>query len=282
MFELKLENEYQGVIDINDADKYRVLSISGLNPPSASIFTSKSPNRKGSKYNGSTLNERILVIEIEILGEIEQNRNALYSWVDTEQYVKVLYKNNVKDVYCEGHIQDCEVDLFSEKEVIKISVLCENPYWITRNIISVDLLAVIKQFVLPFSINVEGIPFSSLAPSTRATITNNGIETGARFIIQCNDDVNGFTLFDGQDASKQFVIDTTLEKDWIVIIDTDSSPKTVKAYKPDGTIINLLKYIKNPTWFTIKRGTNIFEYTAASGIENVVMTISYQDKCLGV
>ena len=49
MFSLRLENESANIIDINDGVHYLVTEVSGLNPPSAYIFTAKSPNRKGVK-----------------------------------------------------------------------------------------------------------------------------------------------------------------------------------------------------------------------------------------
>lgn len=282
MYELRLENENGDVINVNDGVKYTVLAALGLNPPSASIFTAKSPNRKGVKYNGSTLNERTIVLQIKILGDIATNRNALYAWVDSEQYCKVSYKNEIKNVYCEGHIQDCDIDLFTNNEVVNVSILCENPYWITVHEESVSLTSVVKNFVFPFAINVAGIPFSTITRSAEVTINNVGAETGARFIIKCDGDVKNLTIYDGKDAARKFVIAAELLTNWIVVIDTDRSPKTVKAYKPDGTTENLLKYVNNPTWFTIKKGENVFGYTATSGADNTDITISYQDKCLGV
>lgn len=282
MYELRLENENGDVINVNDGVKYTVLAALGLNPPSASIFTAKSPNRKGVKYNGSTLNERTIVLQIKILGDIATNRNALYAWVDSEQYCKVSYKNELKNVYCEGHIQDCDIDLFTNNEIVNVSILCENPYWITVHEESVSLTSVVKNFVFPFAINVAGIPFSTITRSAEVTINNAGAETGARFIIKCDSEIQNLTIYDGKDASRKFVISTTLLINWIVVIDTDRSPKTVKAYKPDGTTENLLKYVNNPTWFTIKKGENVFGYTATSGADNADITISYQDKCLGV
>ncbi|MBR4279416.1 MAG: hypothetical protein IKT34_04475, partial [Clostridia bacterium] len=118
MFSFRLENESGNIVDINDGIKYIVTAASGLNPPSAALFTSKSPNRKGSKHNGSTLDERVIIITIKILGDIEANRNALYAWADTEQYCKVYYKNGVRNVFCEGYVQDCPIDLFTDNEVI--------------------------------------------------------------------------------------------------------------------------------------------------------------------
>lgn len=282
MYELKLENVNGNVVNVNDGVKYTVISALGLNPPSASIFTAKSPNRKGVKYNGSTLNERNIVLQIKILGDIEANRNALYAWVDCEQYCKVSYKNEIKNVYCEGHIQECDIDLFTDNEIVNVAILCADPYWVTVHEESVSLTSIVKNFVFPFAINVAGIPFSTITRSAEVTINNEGAETGARFIIKCDGDIKNLTLYDGKDTTRRFVINAELLKNWIVVIDTDRSPKTVKAYKPDGTTENLLKYVNNPTWFTIKKGENVFGYTATSGADNADITISYQDKCLGV
>lgn len=282
MYELILENVNGNVVNINDGVNYTVVTALGLNPPSASIFTAKSPNRKGVKYNGSTLNERIITLQIKIHGDIVANRNALYAWVDSEQYCKVSYKNELKNVYCEGHIQDCDIDLFTNNEIVNVAILCEDPYWIAVHEESVSLTSVVKNFVFPFAINVAGIPFSTITRTAEVTINNEGAETGARFIIHCDGNIKNLTIYDGKDTARRFVINTELLTDWIVVIDTDRSPKTVKAYKPDGTTENLLKYVNSPTWFTIKKGENVFGYTATSGADNADITISYQDKCLGV
>lgn len=283
MFELKLENINANVVNINDNVNYLVLGCSGLTPPSASIYTGKSPNRKGVKHNGSTLNERNIVLQIKILGDVEKNRNALYDWIDTEQYCKVYYRNETKNVYCEGHIQDCEADFFVDNEIINVAILCENPYWKDLQTISAEISAMLKQFVFPFAIDNAGVPFSTIRESDTTTIVNSGAETGVKITIICKGDVSNFTLFDAQDTTKRFVINTTLYDGWVVTIDTEGSPKTCMATKPDGTTVNLLKYVgNNPTWFTLKRGYNIFGFTADSELNDVEVLIGYENKYLGV
>ena len=286
MFSLKLENEIANIVDINDNVNYVVLAVSGLNPPAASIFTSKSPNRKGVKYNGSTLNERNIVITIKILGDIEANRNALYAWMDTEQYCKVYYKNGLKNVYCEGHVQDCEIDLFTDNEVVDLAIICENPYWKDLNEISADISNVLKQFTFPFAIDSNGVPFSTLRDSNTTSILNVGAETGIRITVRCNGEVENLVIFDAKEATEQtgaFRLNMTLQAGETVVIDTDASPKTCKLYKPDGTVENILKYVgANPTWFTLKKGINAFGFFADNGTTNVEITIGYTNKFLGV
>lgn len=287
MFGIQLENENSNIVDIHDNIKYQVIGISGLVMPSAEIFTSKSPNRKGLKYNGSTLNERNIVISIRILGDIEANRNYLYDWIDTENYIKIRYQNGLKNVCCEGYVQDCEIDLFTESEVISLAVICPDPYWKDLQEIAVDISNLLKQFTFPFAIDSNGIPFSTMKESNETTIFNAGAETGCQIKLVCTGAVENLKIYDKNDITKQFRINTTLQENWIIVIDTDGSPKTCKAYKPDGSVESLLKYATGgeglpPTWFTIKKGHNTFGYQADSGENNVEMTISFINKHLGV
>lgn len=283
MFELRLENENGDTVDINDGVRYVVTAVSGLNPPSASLFMSKSPNRKGSKYNGSTLDERNIVIEIKILGDVEANRNALYNWIDTEQYCKVKYRNGIKDVYCEGYVQDCPIDLFTDNEVVSVAIVCPNPYWKELAEISAEISALIKQFTFPFSITAAGVPFSTLREENIATIYNAGAETGVKITIKCNTDVVNLTIYDAKDTARRFVLKTKLPSGCMVVIDTEASPKTVKLIKSDGTTENLMRYLgANPTWFTLKKGVNQFGYTADEGANDAEITVGYSNKYTGV
>lgn len=285
MFSFRLENANGNIVDINDGIRYIVIPpVSGLNPPSAALFTTKSPNRKGSKYNGSTLDERNIVLTIKILGDIEANRNALYEWVDTEQYCKVYYRNGVKNVFCEGYVQDCPIDIFTDNEVVSVAIVCLDPYWRDLQEISADISSVIKQFTFPFAIDSAGIPISTLRESNIATILNTGAETGARISIKCNGEVSNIALYDATDTTRVFRINTTIREGEVVVIDTDASPKTCKLYKTDGTAENILRYVgANPTWLTLKKGVNSFGYSLGSGsASDVEISIGYTNKYLGV
>lgn len=282
MFELKLENSNGNIVDIDDGVKYMITDVTGLNPPSASIFTSKSPNRKGLKYNGSTLNERVVTITIKLLGNIQANRNYLYDWIDTEEYVKIHYRNDMKNVYCEGHIEECDFDIYTNDEVITLAIICADPYWKNLQDIITEITNLIKQFTLPVSIS-EPTPFSTIRNENTTTIFNSGAETGFKFTIKCLDEVDGLTIFDPNDTTKRFEINMTIPRNTTVIIDTDSSPKKVQLINVDGSVENILKYVgRNPTWFTLKRGNNSFGYEAEGGNSNVEITISFTNKYLGV
>lgn len=282
MYRLKLESN-GNIVDLNDQQYYTVISVSGLNPPSASLFMSKSPNRKGSKINGSTLDERNVIIQIKLLGDIEFSRNNLYTYFTTEKDVKIHYENKTKNVYCEGTIQDFDFDLFTENEIVSLSIICADPYLKEMAEILAEISYILKQFTFPFAIDSNGIPFSTIKEVNSTNIFNAGDETGARFIIRCKGTLSNISLYDANNINRMFKINYTFYKDWVIEIDTEASPKTCKAISPDGSIINLMKYLSNnPTWFTLKKGNNLFGYSAQSGEENAEISVSFRNKYLGV
>jgi hypothetical protein len=190
-------------------------------------------------------------------------------------------------VYCEGYIEECDIPQFTNKEVASLVIRCPDPYWKDIQEIAVEISNLLKQFTFPFAIDSAGVPFSTIRESNETSIFNTGAETGCQIKIVCNGAVENLIIYDKNDISKQFRINTTLEDGWIVVIDTDGSSKTCKAYKPDGSVESLLKYATGgdnlpPTWFTIKKGNNIFGYQADSGENNVEMTIGFINKYLGV
>lgn len=304
MFNLRLENRNAQVVDLNDGERYEVIHASGFHPPSASLFTSKSPNQKGLKHNGSTLNERVVVLQIKLLGNVEESRNALYSWVEPEQYAKIYYRNGVKNVYCEGYVEACDIDLFTNNEIVNVEILCGDPYLKDIQEILVEVTNLRKRFVFPFAISQvdqiavssknhdgtsavsylnRGIPFSSLYDNNTTNVFNSGAETGAQFIIRCTEPITRLVIFDEDDTTRQFTIEKSFSKGWQIIIDTEGSPKTCKAINPDGTVVNILRYVKgNPTWFNLRKGNNRFGYITNEGATAVEMSISFTNKYSGV
>ena len=285
MFKLFFENTANGkTVNINDGINYEVLEFEGFNPPSASLFTSKSPNRKGSKKNGSTLDERNLLIQIKLLGDIEANRNALYEWTDTETELKVYYENGVKNIYCVGTVTDCEVPLCTDNEIITVAITCPDPYLKDLQEIVAEVSNLLKQFTFPVAIEPAGKPFSTIREDNKTNIYNAGAETGAIIRVKALGEVSNISIYDANDATKIFSINLTLQQNEIVEIDTEHSPRTVKLIRTDGTVVNILKHIgHNPTWFQLKKGNNLFGFSTnpVAGLVNVEVTFEFTNKYLG-
>lgn len=284
MIKLELENESKNVINIDDDVNYQLISATGFTSPSAEIFRSKSPNKKGSKYNGSTLNERYITLVIKILGDVEVNRNKLYAWIDSEQYVKINYQNKLKNVYCEGYIEESDIPMFDDNETIIVNLVCPDPYWKDLESIYTDISTLVSEFTFPFAIDKEGIPFSTILSDDQKNVFNAGNETGIMIQAIFSGNVTGLKIFNGNDISQyiKFKNSLTFNEGDLLDINTDSSPKTITRIKADGTKENILKYVDGrPYWFTLKKGNNVFGYECND--ETLVdLKIMFNNKYLGV
>lgn len=284
MIKLELENESKNVINIDDDVNYQLISATGFTSPSAEIFRSKSPNKKGSKYNGSTLNERYITLVIKILGDVEVNRNKLYAWIDSEQYVKINYQNKLKNVYCEGYIEESDIPMFDDNETIIVNLVCPDPYWKDLESIYTDISTLVSEFTFPFAIDKEGIPFSTILSDNQTNVFNAGNETGIMIQAIFSGNVTGLKIFNGNDISQyiKFKNSLTFNEGDLLDINTDSSPKTITRIKADGTKENILKYVDGrPYWFTLKKGNNVFGYECND--ETLVdLKIMFNNKYLGV
>ena len=315
MFELRFENSDGKVVNVNDGTNYVVREFEGFDPPAASLYTSKSPNRKGSKKNGSTLGERSLIIQIKILGDIEANRNALYEWTDTETELKIYYKNGVKNVYCVGTVTDCDVPVCTNNEIMTVAITCPDPYLKDLQEIATEISSLLKQFTFPFAIESKetysvpvrklkayidenttdiyeqsntvaipvnaGTPFSTIRENNNTNVFNAGAETGVLIRVKARGEVSNIRLYDANDGTRFFAINMTLQANEIVEIDTGRSPRTVKLIRANGEVENILRHIgHNPTWFQLKKGNNFFGYSA-SDVASVEVTFSFTNKYLG-
>lgn len=281
MFELLFENANGKIVNINDDTNYVVIDFEGFTPPSASLYTSKSPNRKGSKKNGSTLDERTLIFQIKILGNVEANRNALYEWTDTETELKIYYKNGVKNIYCEGTVTDCDVPVCTDNEIMTVAITCPDPYLKDLREIATEISNLLKQFTFPFAIDANGIPFSTIKTENKTNVFNAGAETGAIIRIKALGEVSNISLYDANDATKIFSINTTLQENEIVEIDTTRSPRTVRLIRTNGTAENILRYVgHNPTWFQLRKGNNLFAFSSSDN-GKIEVTFTFTNRYLG-
>ena len=278
-YKLTLQNEAGRIIDINDGKNFQVLNCRGLTPPSAELFLSKSPNRKGARYNGSSLSERTIEIDIKLLGDIEANRNLLYDWVNPESYCRINYSNFLKNVYCEGIVESATFELFTNSQVMSIVIVCSDPYLKSLYTIFQEINQYLRQFTFPFSIDRNGIPFSTLKNSTLTTFAYNGVRAGFKAYVIIKGEINRIQITNQRDAS-YFALSKHFEAKQILLIDSSASPKKVTNLT---TGENLLKYMSaKSTWLKLFTGQNQFSYEVDTNVEDVEVTFSLNDRFLGV
>jgi predicted phage tail component-like protein len=224
MFQARLENSRGDIITLTGRESdYQILSITGLNPPSAHLNTSSIAGMDGALFNSSKLNTRNIVITAKINGNVEENRQELYRFCPTKTKVRFYFRNNHRDVYIDGYVDNVECNLFTNDERMQISIICPNPYFMDTEDTQVDGSSITALFTFPFSIDIGNpIPFSMYVLDSVINLYND------------SDDQIGM-LID---------IDVNSSVDEILIRNTDTGDSFTLAYSfvsGDHITINTIK-----------------------------------------
>lgn len=283
MLIVKIENEWNNQLQLTqNEDKWQLISMTGLNPPPANIATSIIPGFDGSRFNSSRLESRNVVITLALNGNVEINRMLLNAIILPKRYIKIYYKNNTLDVYIEGYVDTFEYDIFEQGVIAQASIICTAPYWIDCKERTTILSSIVNLFEFPFSIPNEGIALSETLVSVSSDVINLGtVQIGVMITIECNRKIINPSVINTT-TGQTMKLNTELDDGDQIIINTVQGNKFIHKYSDDG-IINIINSLdESSQWINLLPGYNIFMISSDYGTNNMIVTISMQNRYGGV
>ena len=274
MYSLKVENDRGNTLELTNNPNYTVYKIEGLNPPQATINSSVNTTTDGSSINSVRLENRNIVIYMAIEGDVEANRINLYRYFPVKKSVKLYFKNYTRDIYIEGNVELIECDLFTNKQIAQISIICPKPYFKDVQNLITTFGDVSSMFEFPFSISKTGIEISGITTNQRRSIINTGdIETGVIIKLFSTGTVVNPVIYDVLKRTQLKLNFTMLASDTIVI-NTNVGEKSIELIR-DGVTYNAMGYMaQNSDWFILEAGDNVFTYDADSGNSYLQLTFT--------
>ena len=262
--------------------KYSLINVEGLAPPNAAINVAVNANFDGSTYTSSRMNERNIVIQFAIEGNVEENRIALYKVFRPKSPVRVRYTNNHRNVYIDGYVETFECNFFEEKEVAQISIICPYPYFSDENNIDFDFSTVTPLFEFPFDIDEDGIPFSTIVVGQEKNIINNGdIETGMLIQFTAAGGCTNPTIYNTV-TNEKIKVNITMSAGDVLEVNTNRGKKSVRLTS-GGSTTNVINYLdKTSRWLQLEVGDNLFMTEATTGGENLLCNVIYDNLFGGV
>lgn len=278
MFTLKIENTNGEIFELShNTQNYAVVGVQGLTPPPTTINTSTGGGIDGSFYNSSYLQQRNLVIDIILNGDIEGNRQQLYRIFPRKTQCTVYFKNRNRNVKINGYVEALGGDLFVQREAMQISIICPRPYWEDMQTIYTELSNILRMFEFPFSIaKTPGVPFSEYLDYPTCTIFNSG-DVPCGCVISANIKDDGITNLKIYNITTQqffgFSGFTFNAGDQITI--TTISGQLGVTLNRSGTITNLLNYVAvGSMWLKLAVGENNFTFTCSGNADAVEITFT--------
>lgn len=282
MYTLIVENERGEQLELTHNENYDVIEIIGLNPPTAAINTVNVAGFDGSRFNSSRIEQRNVVITINIRPPVEFNRLALYKYFRIKRYIKIYYKNSSRDVFIEGYVESFENSLFGMTQQPQISIICPNPFWKSTTDTEVEFSNMTALFEFPFSIPSEGIEFSRINKITTTYINAGEVATGAviKFYANSNQVLN--PIFYNRTNSQYFGLNFDMYEGDIITINTLQGEKSATLLR-NGELTNILSARQSgSSWITFEPGENEISYSADEGQSNLNVTVAAVQKYEGV
>lgn len=282
MYTLIVQNKYGEQLELTHNPAYAVTSIDGIDPPEATVNTTRNANYDGSVYNSSYINERQITVTLAINGPAEANRIKLYQYFKSKMPVRIFYKNNARNVYIDGYVQNMPIGFFEKKETVQITIVCPQPKFNGKNENIQEFSSVNPLFEFPFSIPENGIPFSEIILAQEKSIINRGdLETGVIINIHALGTIVNPKIYNVE-TLEHIYLNTTLQEGDDITINTRQGEKAVSLTR-DGVTTNLISaFGYGSSWFQLVPGDNVFTVAADAGIEYFYATFTMVDQYEGV
>lgn len=158
-----------------------------------------------------------------------------------------------------------------------ITFKCHNPFWLDIESVSEPMTAYIGLFESPLE-----FPMEFGKQGSKQTFINDGdVETPVRIVFKgpaTNPEVANNT------TGEYFKLNYTLAEGESMVVDTTFGNKTIDIIKPDGTVVDGFNEIDflNSTFWQLVPGENEIEYTAESGRDNAVVSITWRNRYIGI
>ena len=274
MYELTVKNDKGEALNLSTSDKYSVYQITGLTPPKATINNSVNATSDGSAINSVRLDNRNIVINMTINGDIEANRINLYKYFPPKKTVTIYFKHGSRDVMIEGTVELIECDLFAKKQKAQVSIICPKPYFKDVEYLVTAFSDVSSLFSFPFAIDEIGIELSALTTNVRKSIINTGdVATGIIIELFAIGTVVNPILYDVE-KSTHMQFNFSMQTGDTLVINTNMGEKSITLIR-NGVSYNALGYMTpDSDWFVLESGDNVFTYNATEGTGNLQITFT--------
>lgn len=270
MLELSVKNQNGDILDFTHSKNYDVIKISGLTYVPSNINIKEIYGQDGGVYFGSQIGIRNIVITLNLKNDIEQSRVRLYKFFPEKQIIRLYITTETRSVYIDGYVETLEADLYSMIQQPQISIICPQPFFITKSEIELTHTETLSLFEFPFEFPIEkGIEFSTSSDSYDAYFVGGDVNSGIIFEITANLD------FASVSAPKDLLISNVttgqtmklnniyLRAGDVLYINTFKGNKQICIKRPDD-IENALRYFSGD-WPEITFGNNHISVYEDSG-----------------
>ena len=278
-------------ISLSDSfSPFILISAEGLYEVNNNLYVSDNTAIDGATYQGSVAIKRNIVLTLrDKSGSDHQvNRELLYAVFKPASKGTLLYTDGVISREIGYYVESVHVDSESRARTATISLICPDPFFEAVADITVSMAGWNPLFEFPFEITSSGIVFEERVNELLKTITNESASEriGLTIILEAIGPVTNPIIEHVQKAQHIALGSMTypfemVSGDVVTITTADGNKHVYLTH--NGTTEDVNQYMTEESeYLQLQRGANSIGYSADSGSANLMVTISYRYKYLGV
>lgn len=260
-----------------------IANISGLGPAKANIYKTDMSTVDGSVYNSSRTDARNIVMTFVLMEDpsnsfienVEKIRLKVYKYFPIKKKVTLKFVTDSRSAEIDGYVETCDVSIFSSRQSMQVSIICPDPWFKSSSTDTAVFSDTNAQFSFPFynlitaeEPNKKELVLSLLETDFYRNIYYSGDdESGMIIEVKFNGPVTGFGIMNIQTLESFKLIDSKIEGGKFIAgdeltISTKRGNRYIRLVR-NGRIISVLNALdKESTWLMLRRGDNIYTYSA--------------------
>lgn len=279
---LTVENDLGEQLELTRNRDFDVLEVSGLNPPNAAINTYAISGMDGTKFNSARVEQRNIVILLNIHYPVEENRLTLYRFFRVKKWLKMYIKTDTRNVYIEGYVESFENSAFTDLQKPQISIICPQPFFLAVADTEINFSESVPLFEFPFAIPAAGIEFSRKNQISNTFFNAGEMDIGGTILLHARANGVHNPVFYNLTTQEYFGIYITMQAGDLITICTETGGKSVTLLR-DGATSNLLSNRKvDSSWIRFISGVNRISFDAEEGQSDLDVTLIVRQKFEGV
>lgn len=263
---------------------FLIESVDGLYLTDNTVTISSNTMTDGGTYQGTVAKVRNIVLTVRDLNNHSYNRNLLAKLFKSGAKGTLVYKDDLNERKCEYYTERIQGSGEGRSRVYTISLLCPDPFFYDMEDISVSMASWIRNFTFPHIFKKEKEVFGYRSLNRLQNIINESAESGIGLTIEiyANGDVTNPTIT-RVESDTHITVGTDLNPmnlvigDRIVITTAVNNKHVYLIHDNVWTEINHF-LTEDSEFIQLQRGNNNIGYSALSGADNMVVTITYRFK----
>jgi len=278
---IEFRNEKGQRLIIGDNSDYSLINITGINPPKANINTSRIASFDGTKFISSFVNQRNIVMTLQINGDVEANRLNLYDIFKIKRKGTLYYRSDLINVQIEAYVELIESPPMEFPVKALVSLISPKAYFEALNTKRQNITSIDGHLEFPLELS-PGFVFGTLETSQIVNVINSGdIPIGMMIIYRATGEIENPRLVNTQ--TLDFIeLNTSMQAGDVITINTEVGQKRIELDR-GGVITNLFNtLVVGSKFLQLEEGDNLLFGSAESGVNALIIEVRYKEKYSGV